>query len=111
MDINNIAILNTEKPEVTFEISNGASYVNVPYIISEENGLYKYISFTVAKSEYTYGNLVSYIISLHYKMQEVFAIMNNYLADPDNSEYKKEFEELQRVRKAAKEYVKTHFTF
>ena len=105
------AILDTNKPEVTNEIINGAMYMNVPYIISEEDGVYKYIIFSMPRSEYNYDSLVSNIIDLHYRTREMFAIMNNYLTEPDNEKYKKEFDELQTVRKNAKEYVKKHFNF
>lgn len=38
------------------------------------------------------------------------AIINNYLADPDNEEYKSEMEEMQTWRKEAKELAQKCLT-
>lgn len=85
------------------------SYVEVPYILSKKDGLYTWISILLKSRDYHYRGLVDAIISLKYDVSESFAIMLNYMNEPDNTHYKKEYEELQKWRNHAKSYAKEHF--
>lgn len=53
-----------------------------------------------------YGVLVAHIVKAYYDDNKSIAILSNYLLDKDNSEYKREFDELQRIRKVAKDTAK-----
>lgn len=48
--------------------------------------------------------LIAHIIKAYYDDNKMTAILNNYLADPTD-EHKQEFEDLQKLRKLAKETV------
>lgn len=108
IDLTRVYTENT-KPEVCSEIINGCGYKYVPYIMSEDNGMYTYRYLLIKDSEYTYGKLVDIIIGFTFSLRETLAIMNNYMLDPNNPKYKAEFDELQNIRKAAKDYAKKHF--
>ena len=99
----------TTVPETTTKVINGCAYVDIHYVLSENNGIYTWKIITLKKSEYTYSGLVNALIGLSYNLRETLAILNNYMDDPENPKYKKEFKELQEVRKAAKAYAKKHF--
>ena len=46
---------------------------------------------------------------MKYNENEVIAIINNYLSEPKNTKYKKEFAELQEWRLTSKNYAKKLF--
>lgn len=48
--------------------------------------------------------LIAHIVKAYYDDNKMTAILNNYLADPTD-EHKKEFEDLQKLRRLAKETV------
>lgn len=99
----------TKVPETTIKNINGCLYMEVHYVISEQNGEYTWTNILLKKSEHTYPVLVDAIIGLSYSLRETLAIIGNYLSNPKNPEYKQEFEEFQKVRKAAKDYAKKYF--
>lgn len=47
--------------------------------------------------------LIAHIIKAYYNDNEMTAILSNYLSDMENENYKLEFNELQKLRKLAKE--------
>ena len=53
-----------------------------------------------------YGSLVTKYIRERYTKDEVEAIVNNYLDDPNNEKYVAEFRALQNCRKMAKKLVR-----
>lgn len=53
--------------------------------------------------EKMYGKRVNVLIRKKYDQDAVEAILNNYIADPDNSGYVKEFKALQEYRAFCKE--------
>ena len=63
-----------------------------------------------AEAEYwkniSYGEAVSTEIRKRYTQDQVEAILNNYIAFPDDEEYIREFEQLQEYRLYCKSYVK-----
>lgn len=110
MDINRYEIISgTQVPEVITKKINGKTTKFVPYVISEDNGEYKWTLIQLTPANYTYAGLVDAIINLHYHIDEMMAVLNNYTAEPKNTKYKNEFLEMQNCRKAAKEYAKKHF--
>lgn len=54
----------------------------------------------------SYDDAVNREIRKRYPQQDVEAILNNYLAFPDNPEYVEEFRQLQQYRVECKAYVK-----
>ena len=57
--------------------------------------------------EAEYGALVSRLIRKKYSQQDIEAIINNYLANPENEKYRKEFLDLQEYRALCKEQAKS----
>lgn len=57
-------------------------------------------------SESDYGPMVATIVRARYDANEVEAILNNYLADPENSEHLLEFQQLQQWRTQAKQVAR-----
>lgn len=53
-----------------------------------------------------YGRIIDHIIRSEYTDAETTAILSNYLSEPDNEKYVKEFQDFQSYRKLAKEYAK-----
>lgn len=53
-----------------------------------------------------YGVLVAHIVKAYYDDNRTTAILSNYLLDMNNTEYKSEFDELQQVRRMAKDTAK-----
>ena len=57
----------------------------------------------------SYGEAVDREFRKKYLQRDVEAIINNYLADPNNAEYVREFQEMQTYREQCKAYVKQMF--
>jgi predicted CopG family antitoxin len=55
----------------------------------------------------SYGELVERLVRKRYSQSQVEAIINNYLDDSENEQYKSEFLEMQAYRKSCKAYAKT----
>lgn len=53
-----------------------------------------------------YGVLVAHIVKAYYDDNRTTAILSNYLSDMNNTEYKSEFDELQQIRRMAKNTAK-----
>lgn len=53
-----------------------------------------------------YGVLVAHIVKAYYDDNRTTAILSNYLLDTNNTEYKSEFDELQQIRRMAKDTAK-----
>ena len=66
--------------------------------LAEKNGLLDKI----------YGREVNRLMRLEYSQSAVEAIINNYLYDPENEEYKAEFDALQAYRKYCKAKAKDY---
>jgi hypothetical protein len=90
------------------------SFFNVD--IHPVDGGYEYIpvyvdtlileSFTQMDRDYKYGKIIEWILADQYKNGDVTAILANYLNEPDNEKYIKEFKELQAWRRLVKDYAK-----
>ena len=57
----------------------------------------------------SYGEAVDREFRKKYLQRDVEAIINNYLADPNNAKYVREFQEMQAYREQCKAYVKQMF--
>jgi hypothetical protein len=58
------------------------------------------------KRQEHYGELVERLVRQRYSQSQVEAIINNYLDDSENEQYKNEFLELQEYRKECKAEAK-----
>lgn len=57
----------------------------------------------------SYGEAIDREFRKKYPQRDVEAIINNFLADPSNDEYVREFDEMQAYREWCKAYVKEMF--
>lgn len=53
-----------------------------------------------------YGRIVSRLVRKKYSQSKIEAILNNYLTDPNDAEYRDEFFKLQSYRKECKAEAK-----
>jgi hypothetical protein len=98
-------------PETISKKINNKFYIYVPVIVEENTDQYKYIYKYICMKpyEYEYKNLVSFIICMKYSSNDETAILMNYMFEPNNEKYIKEYNELQSWRLFAKNYAKKHF--
>lgn len=59
-----------------------------------------------AEDEIKYKVIISHIVTAYYSQHDMDAVVNNYLLDPENEKYKKEFYIMQNVRQVAKKTAK-----
>lgn len=72
----------------------------------QDDGTYKYQTYTLKPAVLDYDNIVNAIISKEYPSDKMQAIINNYLLDPSNEDTTKEFNDMQAFRKKAKDWAK-----
>ena len=99
----------SEYPSVIYKKRHENDFIEVPFIISENDGVYTWIYIRMMPYNYHYRGLVDAIIHTKYDESEISAITFNYMDDPNNDKYRKKFKEFQDWRKLAKEYSKKHF--
>ena len=104
--INSIpAEFSSRKPVLKIVKRNGVKTVSVPAIIVPDTK-YEYKLVEIPYNKYNYGDIVDVLIKFIYADKQMFAIINNYLLDPNDETAKSEFDEMQIVRKEAKEIAK-----
>lgn len=72
----------------------------------QDNGTYKYQTYTLKPAVLDYDSIVNAIVSKEYPNDKMQAIINNYLLDPSNEDTTKEFNDMQAFRKKAKDWAK-----
>lgn len=72
----------------------------------QDDGTYKYQTYTLKPAVLDYDSIVNIIISKEYPNDKMQAIINNYLLDPSNEDTTKEFNDMQAFRKKAKDWAK-----
>lgn len=80
--------------------------VYVPLYVTNERDVYYYNNFSIVANKYNYNDLVDLFIKMVYSDKEMFAIINNYLLDNTDAKVVAEFNEMQAIRKEAKELAK-----
>lgn len=103
-----------EYPSTETRTVNYITYKYVPINVKEialEDGrtLYKWEYIDLRSSDYNYKGLITALIWRKYDLSDTVSIIMNYMNDPKNVEYKKEFNDLQNYRKEVKEFAKKHF--
>lgn len=63
-----------------------------------------------ADSETKYSVLIAHIVKAYYNDNQMTAIINNYLLDPENESFKNDFNKMQKVRILAKNTAKEIIT-
>lgn len=96
-------------PEVITDTEYGITNIYIPYNICEKNGMYEWEYIVTRQKYYNYKGIINVVLGLKYDLSDTLAIILNYMEDSKNPEYKKEFDELQKWRKHAKEFSKKHF--
>lgn len=72
----------------------------------QDNGTYKYQTYTLKPAVLDYDSIVNAIVSKEYPNDKMQAIINNYLLDKSNEDTTKEFNDMQAFRKKAKDWAK-----
>lgn len=72
----------------------------------QDDGTYKYQTYTLEPAVLDYDSIVNTIISKEYPSDKIQAIINNYLLDTSNEDTTKEFNDMQAFRKKAKDWAK-----
>ena len=67
---------------------------------------YRYKSVTLEPGAWCYDAIVDALITAEYPASKMQAVINNYLAAPDNADIKAEFDQMQEWRKEAKRIAK-----
>lgn len=67
-----------------------------------ENQQFRWGSTTLPPGQQTYAKMVSCLINSEYNSDEMQAIINNYVLDPEDEEIKSEWEQMQAFRAKAK---------
>lgn len=96
-------------PEVVTQKLRGKTFRYVPYNIVKTDDVYTWNYVLVGPANYNYEGLIDSIIGIKYDLRAMLAILNNYLLEPKNKEYKQEFDDMQAWRLKAKQYAKEHF--
>jgi hypothetical protein len=101
-------------PSTETRMINGNIFTYVPINVKErvmDDGttLYSWEYLDVKANDYNYKGLVNAIIWRKYNIIDTIAIIMNYMDEPDNEKYVKEFEDFQKYRKFAKDFSKSHF--
>lgn len=83
---------------------------DIEEVTDEPNGYrYRFNSVTLDPGVWGYGPLVSAIVKAAYPSDEMEAVTNNYLANPENPEALAEFQNMQRWRAHAKQIARGLF--
>lgn len=72
----------------------------------QDDGTYKYQTYTLEPAVLDYDSITNAIISKEYPNDKMQAIINNYLLDSSNEDTTKEFNDMQAFRKKAKDWAK-----
>ena len=72
----------------------------------QDDGTYKYQTYTLKPAVLDYDSIVNAIVSKEYPNDKMQAIINNYLLDKSNEDTTKEFNDMQAFRKKAKDWAK-----
>lgn len=72
----------------------------------QDDGTYKYQTYTLKPAVLDYDSIVNAIIAKEYPSDKMQAIINNYLLDTSNEDTTKEFNDMQAFRKKAKYWAK-----
>ena len=101
-------------PSTETRTVNYITYKYIPINVEEvalEDGrtLYKWEYIDVRSSEYNYKGFIKALVWRKYDLSDTIAIMLNYMNDPKNADYKKEYNELQAYRKGIKDFAKKYF--
>lgn len=105
-----------KKPElmsVYYSKDNNVLYAAINLNVTESDSVYYWDELVLpdfalnnihnAPNDIKYEVLVAHIVKAYYNDNQMTAILSNYLSDMENEKYKAEFDELQKLRKVAKE--------
>ncbi len=90
-----------EEIEVEFSSSRQMRHI-INFHVTEVEGGFTYDSILIPPGRFTYGGIVNELVTSRYPDDVMQATVNNYLADPDDTTAKAEFDQMQAWRKEAK---------
>lgn len=87
-------------------IELGQQIATFSVFYKQDDGTYKYQTYTLKPAVLDYDSIVNAIISKEYPSDKMQAIINNYLLDSSNEDTTNEFNDMQAFRKKAKDWAK-----
>ena len=84
----------------------GGKQYTIYYNQREEGQVMRTDIMPIPYGQWDYGIIVDRLIKEHYPNGQMEAILNNYLLDPTDNEFKAKFNEMQEYRNYAKELAK-----
>lgn len=101
------------KPDlVTFGIRIERYYkINIEATFNEESGEWSWEEIVLTPGKLDYSKIVSGLVSLKYRDDEMMAIINNHLKDQSNEDHMAEFLVMQSWRDEAKRIAKEAIQF
>ena len=101
-------VIGTVKPPlVEMMIANATRryFINIGISHIGENE-YEYEHIDIPIGKFDYEGIVDTLVTFKFPNDKMQAVINNYLLEPENSEYTTAFHEMQAWRKEAKEIAK-----
>jgi hypothetical protein len=81
----------------------GQPYAIINFDIEEVAGEYEYESLELPKFAWNRATIISAIVRCHYTQDDVEAIINNHIGEPEKEEYTEDFNRLQAWRRHSKD--------
>lgn len=85
---------------------SGIVHYDINIDVIPVDGGYQWEQVSLTKERWNYGGVVDALVTYKYPNDKMQSVINNYLLEPDNAEYVKEFNDMQAWRKEAKEIAK-----
>ena len=84
----------------------GVNYITVNFNIKEVEYGYEWDSVEIQGTRWEYGGIIDALVTYKYPNDKMQSVINNYLLEPENTEYIKDFQDMQLWRIEAKEIAK-----
>lgn len=78
-------------------------------ITQKADGMFEYDQVQLKPGRFNYAGIIDGLVNHKYPRDKMDAILNNYLANPDDPEALQEFTDLQAWRKEAKDIAREVF--
>lgn len=78
-------------------------------ITQKDDGSFEYDQVQLQPGHYNYAGIIDGLVNHKYPADKMAAVQNNYLADPEASDAKKEFLDMQSWRQQAKAIAREIF--
>ena len=98
----------TNKPDLVdkyYERGLPQYYINFN-VVQVDFDTWEHDQVRITSDKWNYGGIVDVLIQFYYPNDKMQSVINNYLLEPDNVEFIKDFQDMQEWRKEAKKIAK-----